>query len=155
MTAHRFPRPPSVTAVGYVLIFYAFFWLVTGMFRVNEFDTGAPPVVIWTVIVLPPYCGLAAICAFRGVNFIRFIHWALVLASCVCVAIFWKDVRILTLSKVSLTLIVGLLTGSLLATGNAHWYFTKRDFRRRPGYKASFDRAEHATDRDKKKRYEY
>jgi hypothetical protein len=155
MADHRFPRPVSVSAAGYILLFFGFYWLISGAFGANDFNEGAPPVILWTVALLTPYLGVAAVCCFRGFSFIRYVHWAVTLGVLACATVFFKEIRIFGVIKVAATLAVLIVTSILLAQTNAHWFFTKRDFRRRPGYKASFDRVKHPGDREQKKRFEY
>jgi hypothetical protein len=48
-----------------------------------------------------------------------------------------------------------VVIGILLAHPNSHWFFTRRDFRRRPGYRAYFDRQKNVGDRERRKKFEY
>lgn len=127
-------------AVGYALVF-----LTWGTFQLNRVYYDAPPSETWPLVVVPIISGFAAIVFFAGVNWGRIVYWLIIAAFPVLLALysprqFWKFYLPL------------FLFGALVAGPGAHWYFTGRDFRRRPGYKAYFDKQ---TNEQRKRQFEY
>ena len=89
--------------------------------------------------------GFGAVAFLAGWNWARIAYWMLALA---LVVIVFMEMP-LRVSKFSLPL---LLFGLMTAGPGAHWYFTGRDYRRRPGYKAYFDQQKNE---ERKRQFEY
>lgn len=153
MAHHRYSRPASATAAAYLLLAACLFYFLRGVLFLNDqlHDQGLR--YVWVYLFVPPFIGVISAFLFLGHNWARIVYWILLLPICVCMLVIWP--ANFSQSTIYLLAAIMLLCGGLLAHPNAHWYFTNRDFRRRPGFRAHFDRQENAGDRDRRKKFEY
>ncbi len=145
------PRPATANIAAYLMVGVSFLGFVRGTYVVNLFLHEQPPAEILPYIFLVPFfAGLCAYFIFRGANWARIFFWLVVGPLAVAAVIKRGD----NLSY--LYVAVYLAAGILLALPNSHWFFMGRDYRRRPGYRADFDRQENDPRSQKeRKRFEY
>lgn len=125
------PRPIGVTAAGYFLVGVAFFGLLRATLLVNDVLHEAEPNL--TVPYLFPFPMVAGFCAwfiFRGHNWARILFWVVAGPLAIYGLFAQSELKVLLMNV--LYTMVYFTAGGMLATRNSHWFFTGRDYRRRP-----------------------
>ena len=147
MAERKHERPASTSGAAYILLGVALLLFLRGVLRLNDQLYEATMANKWVYIFVPPYMALTAAGLFQGWNWVRLQFF--VAAPAIVVAAFMTSFLDIALKPLPLYLLV---PAGLLAHPNSHWYFTKRDFRRRPGFKAHFDKQKNE---QRKKGFEY
>jgi hypothetical protein len=122
-----------VSVVGWLAAAYALFLLTWGMFLLNNDYFDAPASLTWPIMAMPLVCGFGAASFLGGWNWGRYLYWLLAVGLVVALFAMHLPFRVWRFGMLLPVL------GALVAGPGAHWYFTGRDFRRRPGYRAYFD----------------
>lgn len=146
MDPRKHPRPPLVSVAGWLAAGYSLFLLTWGMFMLNNDYFDRPPTETWPFMAMPLVCGFAAVAFLSGWNWGRIVYWVLAIGVVVSLHQLHMPFRVW---RYGLPLPV---LGLMVAGPGAHWYFTKRDYRRRPGYKAYFDQQKNE---ERKRQFEY
>jgi hypothetical protein len=150
MSERKYPRPPSVSLAGFLLVAYGFILVFSSTIFLNETVGGLTNWELAFAIALPCFALLSGWLILRGANWWRIIYWVGAVGYLVRLVVLGLYRPILLVQAVFL-----LAMAVLLALPAAHWFFTRRDYRRRPGYRAHFDKQENAGDRERRKKFEY
>lgn len=130
----KHPRPVLVSVAGWLAAGYSLFFFTSAMFTINRDLYDAPAVVVLSTLVPALLVGFGAVAFLAGWNLGRYLYWILTVLWIARVAVYVG----FTL-KTFIGYLVMLILGAMVAGPGAHWFFTGRDYRRRPGYKAYFD----------------
>src|SRR4051794_15552655 len=129
MDPRKHPRPPLVSVAGWLAVGYALVLLTWGMFKLNNDYFETPASQTWPIAALPVVCGFAALAFLNGWNWGRIFYWVLAIGVVAGIRMNNLGLRVLAYG------LPLLLFGAMVAGPGAHWFFTKRDYRRRPGYR--------------------
>jgi drug/metabolite transporter (DMT)-like permease len=151
MARKHHPRPPGTTGAAYLMVAVALFGFLRGTLLINDMYHEAPAdEVVPYFFGVPIIAGFCAPFIFRGSNWARILFWVVAGPLAVTGLIVRMDQL-----NVIYTLVCAV-AGALLATRNSHWFFTGRDYRRRPGFNPHPQRhAEHSGGERERRKFEY